>query len=133
MEASWRHLFNNARNQSSHLEKASGGTRTHNLRFTKPLLCQLSYTGDKTNDAAATTTLRQKQDRKKTAPGKTPEAALERFRQQPTFTPLGTIIGLGNLNHRVRNGSGVCHQVWSPENPRTAVSDAFAALIWQCI
>ena len=25
--------------------KASGGTRTHNLRFTKPLLCQLSYTG----------------------------------------------------------------------------------------
>ena len=26
--------------------KASGGTRTHNLRFTKPLLCQLSYTGE---------------------------------------------------------------------------------------
>ncbi len=26
--------------------KASGGTRTHNLRFTKPLLCQLSYTGN---------------------------------------------------------------------------------------
>ena len=25
--------------------KASGGVRTHDLRFTKPLLCQLSYAG----------------------------------------------------------------------------------------
>ena len=25
--------------------KASGGVRTHDLRFTKPLLCQLSYVG----------------------------------------------------------------------------------------
>ena len=25
--------------------RASGGARTHDLRFTKPLLCQLSYTG----------------------------------------------------------------------------------------
>lgn len=29
-----------------------------------------------------------------------------RFRQQPTFTPCGTIIGPENLNHRVRNGIG---------------------------
>ncbi len=27
-------------------QKATGGTRTHNLRFTKPPLCQLSYGGD---------------------------------------------------------------------------------------
>ena len=26
-------------------KKAGNGTRTYNLRFTKPLLCQLSYTG----------------------------------------------------------------------------------------
>ena len=26
-------------------QKASGGVRTHDLRFTKPLLCQLSYAG----------------------------------------------------------------------------------------
>jgi hypothetical protein len=28
------------------IKKASGGTRTRNLRFTKPLLCQLSYAGE---------------------------------------------------------------------------------------
>ena len=27
------------------IKKAGNGTRTYNLRFTKPLLCQLSYTG----------------------------------------------------------------------------------------
>ena len=35
----------------ANLTKAGGGNRTHNLRFTKPLLCQLSYTsveGDET-------------------------------------------------------------------------------------
>ena len=26
-------------------KKAENGSRTHNLRFTKPLLCQLSYLG----------------------------------------------------------------------------------------
>lgn len=29
--------------QKPALNGASGGTRTHNLRFTKPELCQLSY------------------------------------------------------------------------------------------
>ena len=56
----------------------------------------------------------------------------ERFRQQPTFTPLGTIIGPGNLNRRVRNGSGVCHQVWSPENPQRRSFERRCGC-WQCI
>ena len=39
-------------NDSSRNRKASGGTRTHNLRFTKPLLCQLSYTGEMSRKSA---------------------------------------------------------------------------------
>ena len=31
--------------RSQQVVKASGGVRTHDLRFTKPLLCQLSYAG----------------------------------------------------------------------------------------
>ena len=36
----------NLKNRHAKYEKkASGGVRTHDLRFTKPLLCQLSYAG----------------------------------------------------------------------------------------
>ena len=39
-------------------EEAGGGTRTHDLRFTKPLLCQLSYSGASPQRSAATEGLR---------------------------------------------------------------------------
>lgn len=37
---------------TSSLCRASGGTRTHNLRFTKPELCQLSYASEFAREAA---------------------------------------------------------------------------------
>ncbi len=38
-----------ARQSAACARKATGGTRTLNLRFTKPLLCQLSYGGELSN------------------------------------------------------------------------------------